>query len=435
MTVPSESASSVTSLTSPVQARPSVVAAAAAAISATATGTPAKATKSHATVVDSLAASIGVANLPNQRHKIVSRRGASFTIMVVGESGLGKTTFINTLFTTLLREYKRPEHRFQKQLDRTVQIDVVRAEIEEKGFHVRLTVIDTPGFGDYVNNQDCWVPIMDFLDEQHAAQLRNEQLPDRRTNNDLRVHVCLYFVPPTGHTLRPLDIEVMRQLGSRVNVIPVIAKADTLLPRDMVAFKDRIREVIAAYGIQVYAPSVSDDDQEMARRNLAITSAMPFSVIASESDVLSAATGKPVRGRQYSWGCVEVENEEHCDFIKLRNLLIRTHLHDLIETTEKRHYENFRTAKLAREGRTDDDPDVRARKLFAARMKEEEELLRKRFTEDVRKEEARFRTWEQKLMAERDRLNKDLEFQHAAVKAFMAEVDELAARANLAKRK
>jgi septin family protein len=44
-----------------------------------------------------------------------------------GESGLGKSTFINTLFTTLLREYKKPQQRFSKQLERTVQIDVVRA--------------------------------------------------------------------------------------------------------------------------------------------------------------------------------------------------------------------------------------------------------------------------------------------------------------------
>jgi cell division control protein 12 len=40
--------------------------------------------------------------------------------------------------------------------------------------------------------------------------------------------------------------------------------------------------------------------------------------------------------------------------------------------------------------------------------------LRKRFTEQVKVEEQRFRTWEQKLIGERDRLNKDLESTHAA---------------------
>jgi len=29
--------------------------------------------------------SIGIANLPNQRHKIVAKRGTNFTLMVVGK--------------------------------------------------------------------------------------------------------------------------------------------------------------------------------------------------------------------------------------------------------------------------------------------------------------------------------------------------------------
>ncbi|KAJ3302003.1 hypothetical protein HDU76_005591, partial [Blyttiomyces sp. JEL0837] len=314
---------------------------------------------------------IGIANLPNQRHKIVSRKGANFTIMVVGESGLGKSTFINTLFTTLLREYKKPEHRFAKQLERTVQIDLVRAEIEEKNFNVRLTVIDTPGFGDYVNNQDCWVPIIEFLDEQHQAYMQHESRPQRKSPDDLRVHVCLYFINPSGHTLKPLDIEVMKQLSTRVNLIPVIAKADTLTPADMLTFKDRIRDCISTHGIQIYSPPVHSEDEESTRRNASILSAMPFSIIASETDVV--VNGQKVRGRQYMWGVAEVENENHCDFKKLRNLLIRTHMHDLISTTEEHHFENFRVAKLTSEGRSDDDPAIRARKGLESKMREEED--------------------------------------------------------------
>lgn len=70
---------------------------------------------------------IGIANLPNQRHKIVSKRGTNFTIMVVGESGLGKTTFINTLFTTTIKDYKAPHTRHAKQTDRTVEIEITKA--------------------------------------------------------------------------------------------------------------------------------------------------------------------------------------------------------------------------------------------------------------------------------------------------------------------
>lgn len=41
--------------------------------------------------------------------------------------------------------------------------DIIKAELEEKQFKVKLTVVDTPGFGDYVNNRDSWMPIVDFI--------------------------------------------------------------------------------------------------------------------------------------------------------------------------------------------------------------------------------------------------------------------------------
>lgn len=67
-----------------------------------------------------------------------------------------------------------------------------------------------------------------------------EQQPRRTEKIDLRVHACLYFIRPTGHTLKPLDIEVMKRLCTRVNLIPVVAKADTLSPVDLAKFKARV---------------------------------------------------------------------------------------------------------------------------------------------------------------------------------------------------
>lgn len=385
---------------------------------------------------------IGISNLPNQRHKIASRNGTKYTLMVVGESGLGKSTFINTLFTSTLKDYKNQTKRHAKQVQRTVNIDIARALIEEKNFPVQLTVIDTPGFGDYVNNTHCWVPIVDFLDEQFASYMKSEQKPNRHhpaiTSTgggglngdhqlDLRVHACLYFIPPTGHSLRAVDIEVMKQLGQRVNLIPIIAKADTLTPKDMAAFKNRVRECIRAHNIHVYVPPVESDDEDNVKRNTAIVSAMPYSVIGSETDVLNAK-GQKVKGRQYTWGNSEVENESHCDFTKLRNLLIRTHMLDLITTTEDIHYESYRSRFLASEGRNDDDPSLAAKKKLEQQVKVDEAALRTRFTEQVRIEANRFRQWEQRLISERDRLNKDLEMQHKSVKAVEDELEDILQR-------
>jgi len=71
---------------------------------------------------------------------------------------------------------------------------------------------------------------------------------------------------------------------------------------------------------------------------------VPFAVIGSNTVV--DVDGRLVRGRRYPWGTVLVENTEHCDFLALRNLLVRTHMHDLIDVTQHVHYENFRAERL-----------------------------------------------------------------------------------------
>lgn len=50
-----------------------------------------------------------------------------------------------------------------------------------------------------MNNQDCWVPIVEFLDEQHENIMKNEQGSSRGKVDDMRVHVCLYFIQPSGY--------------------------------------------------------------------------------------------------------------------------------------------------------------------------------------------------------------------------------------------
>ena len=56
------------------------------------------------------------------------------SFQVAGESGLGKTTFINTLFSTTIKNYADHKRRHQKQIDKTVEIEITKAELEEKFF-------------------------------------------------------------------------------------------------------------------------------------------------------------------------------------------------------------------------------------------------------------------------------------------------------------
>ena len=43
---------------------------------------------------------------------------------------------------------------FADRIHQTVQIETNTVEIEEKGIRLRLTVVDTPGFADAVDNTD-----------------------------------------------------------------------------------------------------------------------------------------------------------------------------------------------------------------------------------------------------------------------------------------
>lgn len=52
-----------------------------------------------------------------------------------------------------------------------------------------------------------------------------------------------------------------------------------------------------------------------------------------------------------------VENENHCDFVKLREMLICINMEDLREQTHTRHYELYRRCKLEEMGFTDVGPE------------------------------------------------------------------------------
>lgn len=189
----------------------------------------------------------------------------------------------------------------------------------------------------------------------------------RKAMSDSRVHVCLYFIAPSGHGLKPLDIEFMQRLHDKVNIIPVIAKSDTLTPEEIQQFKKQILNEIAQHKIKIYDFPEPLDDEEEAKTLRQLRTRVPFAVVGANAII--EIDGRKVRGRKYPWGIAEgkmtrmiclrsfrsdikkiyftVENLEHCDFIALRNMVVRTHLQDLKDVTNNVHYENYRCRKLA----------------------------------------------------------------------------------------
>ncbi|KAJ2774776.1 cell division control protein [Coemansia nantahalensis] len=288
---------------------------------------------------------VGFDTITQQMERKFLKRGFNLNVILVGESGMGKSTLVNSIFTTHLVD-SQGRRTAQEVIRKTTEISPVTQTLEENGVRVRLTIIDTPGFGDQCNNEGCWVPVIKYIKDQHAAYLARELKPFRdRIINDTRVHACLYFLNPGSRGLRPLDVEVLKRLTEVTNVIPVIAKSDSMTSDERTLFKRRVKEEMAFHRITTYPYANADDDDDEDRMlNNSIRDLIPFAVVGSEETI--DVDGTQVRGRRHGWGVINIFDETHCDFVHLRNFMLRTHLSDLIEVTAQRHYEQFRTSQL-----------------------------------------------------------------------------------------
>lgn len=191
--------------------------------------------------------------------------------------------------------------------------------------------------------------IVGFLERQYDDILAEESRIKRNPRfRDNRVHALLYFITPTGHGLRELDIELMRRLSPRVNVIPVIGKADSLTAPELAESKKLIMEDIEHYHIPVYnfPYEIEEDDEDTVEENAELRALMPFAIIGSEETINT--NGRAVRGRQYPWGIVEVEDPQYSDFCAIKSALLHSHLADLKEITHDMLYEKYRTEKLSK---------------------------------------------------------------------------------------
>lgn len=72
---------------------------------------------------------------------------------------------------------------------------------------------------------DSYKSIVEFIDAQFESYLQ-EELKIKRTlhsYHDTRIHACLYFIAPTGHSLKSLDLVTMKKLDSKVGPSQLLA--------------------------------------------------------------------------------------------------------------------------------------------------------------------------------------------------------------------
>ncbi|KAK7925803.1 hypothetical protein WMY93_008113 [Mugilogobius chulae] len=121
---------------------------------------------------------------------------------------------MNTLFNTMF------ENEEASHYQNGVYLRPRTYDLQESNVHLKLTIVDTVGFGDQINKEDSYKPIVDYIDTQFENYLQEELKIKRSLFNyhDTRIHICLYFIAPTGHSLKSLDLVTMKKLDSKAHL-------------------------------------------------------------------------------------------------------------------------------------------------------------------------------------------------------------------------
>ena len=203
-----------------------------------------------------------------------------------------------------------------------------------------------------------------------------------------------------------------------------------------VLFADSCTQILADiqyHNIQIFeGPRYELDDEETIAENNEIMSKVPFAVVGANAEV-STADGRKVRGRRYPWGVIEVDNEEHCDFVKLRQMLIRTHMEELKEHTNNYLYENYRSDKLTSMGVAQDpsvfkevNPAVKQeeeRSLHEQKLQKMELEMKMVFQQKVAEKESKLRQSEEELYARHKEMKEQLERQRLDLEEKKARIE------------
>ncbi|EHB04721.1 Neuronal-specific septin-3 [Heterocephalus glaber] len=285
---------------------------------------------------------IGIDTIIEQMGKKTMKTGFDFDITVVGQSGLGKSTLVNTVFKSQV-SHKASSWNWVEKIPETVEIKAIEHVIEEAGVKMKLTVIDILGFGDQINNGNCWEPIEKDINEQHEKSLKEEvNIARKKRIPDTGVHRCLYFISPTGHSLRPLDLEFMKHLGKVLNIVPDIAKADTVTLEEKSEFKQTVQNELEVNGIEFYPQK---EFMRTWRTRLSTIESGRRACLLLWWEVTEIPSEWQEGARQKNpLGIIEVENLSHCEFALLGDFVIRTHLQDLKKVTHNIHRETHRAS-------------------------------------------------------------------------------------------
>ena len=137
-----------------------------------------------------------------------------------------------------------PHPRFVPSQVRITPFDPFAITVGKHELQVQL--LDTPGYGDSLHAEESFDVICEYVEGLYAKQEEMEggraaRDPEKLRHEDGLVHCCLYFIAP--HRLKAIDVEFLRRLSPLVNIVPIIAKSDTMTTKEKEEFKLQVRAI------------------------------------------------------------------------------------------------------------------------------------------------------------------------------------------------
>ncbi|KAJ3028234.1 hypothetical protein HDV00_010543, partial [Rhizophlyctis rosea] len=198
-------------------------------------------------------------------------------IMVVGDSGIGKTALIHSLISLVTPDFNKtlPKLTPTTNIAHHQASTILPTELRYHEDPNNLTFIDTPGFGTTVDALSVIKPVVDHVTSQF-------QLTHSAFSPSINPAQLTKFL--TAGT----DIEFMKRLSLVVNVVPVLLKCDTLRREEVYRLKTEVLESVARSQVEMYKFGLSHGEC-LALAKGRIGGAIPFAI--SSVDVVDAIGG------------------------------------------------------------------------------------------------------------------------------------------------
>ncbi|KAK9831587.1 hypothetical protein WJX74_001509 [Apatococcus lobatus] len=275
---------------------------------------------------------------PRQEHVHVN-------LLVVGVSGLGKTTFIRQLFqdfqtkavlphdgsATSMSQFQSDPASLCTHLEESVASD-------NGEYAVHYHIQDTPGFGS-VDNLEHIQCLVKHIQAEKKEHLRRQQMqiqgvlpagnPLQEARDDLLIDLCLYFIAP--HRFTPMDRSFIKELSQEVTVAPICSKADAMTLREREAFQELVQHQLQADGVNMwtFSDEISRSTAELGLGTDSCMQALPFALVSSNIYQDIQNTGSPEPIRLYPWGPCCINDPSHSNYRLIQDVVTSSGFHSL----------------------------------------------------------------------------------------------------------